>query len=173
MIDRNASREVGAWPRPAQRRRLAGMGLFGAAGLLWAGASFGAPYSYVARAQLTEVKPYFVSQGSPDLPGAGVRAFQPPQATASGVERFEIRWYAHPPGIPPGTVILLESRQERAQLVRNHVLRTTDKSEGYIRSVIDVPAEDVRQAGRVVSWRVRIVWRGQVLSSRDSGNWEG
>ena len=173
MIDRNASRWFGSFPRPARFRRPAGMELVLAAGILWAGAVRAAPYTYVARAHQAEEKPYFVSPGSPDLPGAGVRAVQTPETGSGGIERFEIRWYANPPGIPPGTVILLEARQEHAQLVKNHVLRTTGKSEGYVLSVIDIPAEDIRQAGRVVGWRVRIVWRGQVLSSLDSGNWEG
>ena len=173
MIDRKASRRFGTFPRVVRFPRPASLGLLLAAGSLWAGAGRAAPYTYVAHAHLTEVKPYFVSQGSPDLPGAGVRAFQATATGSAGIERFEIRWYANPPGIPPGTVILLEARQEHAQLVKNHVLRTTGKSEGYILSVIDIPAEDIRQAGRVVGWRVRIVWRGQVLSSRDSGNWEG
>lgn len=153
--------------------RLTGAGLLLATGLCTAGAVRAEPYVYVARAHLTEVKPYFVSQGSPDIPGAGVRLFQEPANDGNGVERFEIRWYANPPGIPPGTVILLESRQERAGSIKNHFLQTTGKSEGYVLSVIDIPAEDIRQAGRVVAWRVRIVWRGQVLTSQDSGNWEG
>lgn len=131
------------------------------------------PYVYVARAHLVDVQRAFVNQSTASMPGAGVRAFQDPETENSGTERFEIRWYANPPGIPPGAVLLLESVQERSPVLKNYILRTTGKSEGHVRSVIEIPPAEVQQAGRVVKWRVRIVWRGRLLDSRASENWEG
>lgn len=130
-----------------------------------------APPVQIPRAQIVEVKPAFRLQGSARFPGAGVRSFRDPEPENSGSERFEIRWYAHPPGVPPGTVLLLETVPERGAAIHNHVLRTAGRSEGYVRSVIDRPAADVRRTGRTLKWRVRIVWRGRVLASRTSGNW--
>lgn len=125
-----------------------------------------------ARAHIVEVTPAFLNQGSASIPGAGVRSFQDSEPESSGTERFEIRWYANPPGLPPGAILLLETVPERSAVVKNHVLRTSARSEGYIRSVIEIPSTEVRRAGRAVKWRVRIVWRGRLLASRASGNWE-
>ncbi|HPY61634.1 MAG TPA: hypothetical protein PLJ22_00650, partial [Kiritimatiellia bacterium] len=88
-----------------------------------------------------------------------------------GRERFDIRWYANPPGIPPGTVLLLETVQERSPVVRSYFLRTTDKSEGNTLSVLEIPPDKVRQGGRVIKWRLRVVWRGKVLATQTSANW--
>jgi hypothetical protein len=131
------------------------------------------PYVYVPRAHLVDVMQTLVGPGSAPMPGAGARSFQEPETPNSGIARFEIRWYANPPGIPPGVVILLESIQERSPLVKNHVLQLNGKSEGYIRSIIEIPPEKVRQAGRVLKWRVRVVWRGKLLASQSSANWDG
>ena len=150
------------------------MGLALAAAAVFAPASVSAePYVYVARAHLVDVERAFVNPTSAPLPGAGVRAFQDPDPEDAGTERFDIRWYANPPGIPPGAVILLEAIQERSPVVRNHVLRTADKSEGHVCSVVEIPSDEVRQGGRVVKWRVRLVWRGKVLSAQTSSNWDG
>ncbi len=142
-----------------------------AAAVLAPGVAHAEPYIYVARAQLVEVGHSFANQTTATVPGAGVRAFQDPDA--GGTERFEIRWYANPPGIPPGAIILLESIQERSPVVKNHVLRTTGKSAGHVRSTIEIPADEIRRGGRVVQWRVRVIWRGQALATQTSPNWEG
>ena len=120
-----------------------------------------------------EVTPAFLNQGTASIPGAGVRSFQDPEPENNGTERFEIRWYANPPGIPPGAVILLECIQERSPRVKNHVLRTTGKSAGHVRSTIEIPADEIRRGGRVVQWRVRVIWRGQALATQTSPNWKG
>lgn len=142
-------------------------------------AAFGAvaaspPLSQVQlpRAHIVEVKPAFLNQGAPSIPGAGVRSFQDPEPENSGTERFEIRWYANPPGVPPGAILLLETLPERSALVKNHIWRTSSRSEGYTRSVIDILSDEVRRAGRAAKWRVRIVWQGHLLASQASGNWE-
>ena len=70
-------------------------------------------------------------------------------------------------------VILFESLQERGSTIKNHILRLNEKSEGHIRSIIEIPPDDVRSAGRVTQWRVRLVWRGNLLASQTSPNWEG
>ena len=62
--------------------------------------------------------------------------------------------------------------QERSPIVKNHVLRTTGKSEGHVRTAIEIPADDVRRAGRVVKWRLRVVWRGAALATAASPNWD-
>jgi hypothetical protein len=131
------------------------------------------PYVYVPRAQLLDVKRAFVHSGTAPLPGAGLHSFRKSETGTSGTERFEVHWYANPPGIPPGVVLLLEFHQERNAGVKNQVLRVNDKSEGNIRSVIEIPPDEVRRAGRVLKWRVRVVWRGRLLASQTSGNWEG
>lgn len=128
---------------------------------------------YVPRAHVVEVNRSFAAPTTTSSPGAGVRAFQTPDAILGGTERFEIRWYANPPGIPPGVVLLLESIQERSATIKNHSLRINRKSEGHIRSEITIPAREVRQAGRVRQWRLRIVWRGRVLATQTSPNWTG
>ena len=131
------------------------------------------PYVYVARAHIVEVKRAFVGAATADIPGAGVRAFQPPGSDLAGSERFEIRWYANPPGIPPGAVVLFEYLQDRQGRVRNQALRLAQKSEGHVRSVVEIPAEDVRRAGRVREWRVSIVWRDRALATQSSDPWTG
>lgn len=128
---------------------------------------------YVPRAHLVNVERAFVTQGISPVPGAGVRAFRDPENETGGTDRFEIQWYANPPGIPPGVVVLLESLQERSAVVKNHILRTTGKSEGHIRSIIEIPSDEIRLAGRVLKWRVRVVWRGRPLASQTSDNWDG
>jgi len=66
---------------------------------------------------------------------------------------------------------MLESLQERNSVVKNHVLRLRQKSEGNIQSIIEISPEEIQQAGRVRQWRVRIIWRGRALASRTSPNW--
>ena len=159
--------------RPSAARKAVLALLVLAAARLAPAAPPAAPYVYVPQAHLVGVERAFIGPGSAPAPGAGVRAFRDPEAENSGTERFEIRWYANPPGIPPGTVLLLESVQERSPLVKNHVLRTTGKSEGNVRSTIEIPSADVRRGGRVVQWRVRVVWRGNALATQASPNWKG
>ena len=131
------------------------------------------PAAYVARAHLVGVERSFVNPATASPPGAGVRAFQDPDAENGGTERFDVHWYANPPGIPPGAVVLLEFVQERSPIVNNRVLRTPGKAEGHVRSTIEIPSADVRRGGRVVQWRVRVVWRGNALATQASPNWEG
>ena len=145
-----------------------------AAAALFLAAPAGAePYVYVARAHLVDVERAFVNPTSAPLPGAGVRAFQDPDPEDAGAERFEIRWYANPPGIPPGAVVLLEFVQERSPIVKNRSLRTTGKSEGHVRATFEIPAAEIRRGGRIVQWRVRVVWRGTALAAQASPNWQG
>lgn len=144
-----------------------------AAILIGPGRAAAGPNAYVARAQIVEVNRSFVPQSAGGVPGAGVRAFRDPEAESGGQERFEIRWYAQPPGIPPGAVLLLESVQERSPLVKNHTHRTAGKSEGHVRTAIEIPAAEIRRAGRVVKWRVRVIWRGRALATAASPNWDG
>jgi hypothetical protein len=131
------------------------------------------PYVYVARAHLVEVEKAYVTRGTAPMPGAGVRAFEDTGTESSGTERFEIRWYANPPGIPPGVVVMLESIQENSATIKNHMVRLNAKSEGHIRSVIEIPPDEVQLAGRVLKWRVRVIWRGRLLASQASDNWDG
>jgi hypothetical protein len=138
-----------------------------------AGAPGVPPYMYEPRAHFVSVDRTFAGPGNAPAPGAGVYAFRDPEAEAEGTERFEIRWYAQPPGIPPGVVMLLESIPERSPVVKNHVLRFNERSEGHIRSVIEIPADEVRQTGRILKWRVRVIWRGRLLASQASDNWDG
>ena len=130
------------------------------------------PAGYVARAQIVAVDHAFIQQSSVAVPGAGVRAFRDPEVESGGQERFDVRWYAHPPGIPPGTVLLLETVQDRSPAVKHRVRRTTGKPEGHVRTAIEIPADDVRRAGRVVKWRLRVVWRGAALATAASPNWD-
>jgi len=127
---------------------------------------------YAARAHITGVEHSFLNQRATPIPGAGLRSFQNPDMENSGTERFDIRWHANPPGIPPGALIMLESVQARNPVVKNHLLRLHQKSEGNIQSIIEIPAEEIRPAGRILKWRVRIIWRGRALASRTSPNWE-
>ena len=162
-----------AFSRPSVARSSALAFLLLAAAACAVPASFAEPYVYVARANLQSVDHSFVSRGTTAMPGAGVRAFEDPDGANSGTERFEIRWFANSPGIPPGVLVLLESLQERSPIVKNHVLRIPTKSEGYVRSVIEISSEEIQQAGRTQQWRVRIIWRGRLLASQTSANWGG
>ena len=128
---------------------------------------------YVPQAHFVDVQRSFVPSGTAAVPGAGVRAFQDPEPEAGGTERFELRWYANPPGLPPGVVLLLETIQERSATIKNHVLRSDRKSEGHVRSVIEITPEQIRQAGRILKWRARIVWRGRLLATRTCPDWDG
>lgn len=132
-----------------------------------------APYVYEARAHLVDVVRAYVSTGDSPMPGAGVRAFEDSDEPVGGTERFEIRWYANSPGIPPGVVVWLEAIQEHSPVIKNHYLRVDGKSEGHVRSIIEIPPDQIRRAGRVVKWRIRVVWRGRLLASQASANWEG
>lgn len=155
-------------------RRAAGIGCALAAAVAFAPGSVVAdPAGYVARAQIVGVDQSFVPQATVAVPGAGVRAFRDPEGEDGGQERFDVRWYAHPPGIPPGAVLLLETVQERSSLVKNHVRRTTVKSEGHVRTAIEIPASEIRRAGRIVKWRLRVIWRGHALATAASSNWDG
>jgi hypothetical protein len=131
------------------------------------------PAAYVARAQIVGVDRVFLQQSAGGVPGAGVRAFRDPEAEGGGRERFDVRWYAVPPGIPPGAVLLLETVQERSPVVKNHVRRTAGKSEGHVRTTIEIPAAEIRRAGRVAKWRLRVIWRGNALATAASPNWDG
>jgi hypothetical protein len=75
--------------------------------------------------------------------------------------------------IPPGVLLLLESIQEHSATVKNHSVRIDGKSEGHMRSTIEIPAAEIRQAGRIRKWRLRIIWRGRLLASQASADWEG
>ncbi len=126
---------------------------------------------YTPQAHITSVDRSFISQGITPASGAGIRFFEDPDSGNSGTERFDIRWYANPPGLPPGVIVMVETQQERNSVIKNHILRLTQKSEGNLLSVIEVPPEEIRQAGRVLQWRVRIIWRGKALASQVSQNW--
>ncbi len=162
---------LAARTRPSVPRRLAWA--CAPALLLLLSTASAAPYVYVARAHFLEVNQAFVNQGTAPAPGAGIHAFQDPDIEDRGTECFEIRWYANPPGVPPGAVLLLECVHRQSPVVKNHVLRTSGKSEGHTRSVIEIPPDEVRKTGRVLKWRARIVWRGTVLDTRTSENWDG
>ncbi len=107
------------------------------------------------------------------MPGAGVRAFQNPERKDGGSERIDIHWYANPPGLPPGTVLLFECVQNRSPSIRNRTLRISEKAEGHIRSVIEIPTDEIRKDGRIREWRVSLVWRGRILDRQTSLNWQG
>ena len=158
--------------RPSAARGFSCAALGWLAAVLAAGAATPPPPSSLPRAQVVDVKVAFLQQGSVRHSGAGVRSFRDPDPESGGSERFDVRWYANPPGIPPGAVLLLETVPERGAAVKNHVLRTTANSQGYVRSAIDVPAAEIRRSGRTRDWRLRIVWRGRVLASRTSPGWE-
>ncbi len=125
------------------------------------------------RAHVVRVDRSYLAPRTAPLSGAGVRAFQPPANTPSGTERFDIHWYANPPGIPPGVVLLLESIPERGASIKNHSVQISTKSEGHLHSVIEVPAREIRQAGRIREWRLRLIFRGTLLAQETSPGWEG
>jgi hypothetical protein len=123
------------------------------------------------RAHVVKVERAFLSSGSAAMSGAGVRAFDDPEPETRGLERFDIRWYANPPGIQPGAVVLVEVVQAQSSSVYNRVLRIPDRAEGHVRSIVEIPAEAIQRAGRVRAWRVSVAWRGQILARQSSPNW--
>ena len=131
------------------------------------------PETPLPRARLLDVSSAFLQSGDAPMPGAGVRAFQVPEPDGSGTERFDIRWYAAPPGLPAGAVLLLECIQDRSPAIRNRVLRLPEQTQGHARCAIEIPPEAIREAGRVRHWRLSLVWRGRVLDRQTSPHWEG
>ncbi len=125
------------------------------------------------RARLIQVERVSAPATLPALPGAGVRPFAAPEEGSTRAERFEIDWYANPPGVPPGAVVLLESVFERRGGIKNHVQRLPGQVIGPARAVFEIPAEEIRQSGRILKWRVRVVWRGRLLASLASPDWDG
>jgi len=133
-----------------------------------------APASAAApRAQLITVDLRFLEAGTAEIPGAGVRAFQDSLPAEAGTERIDIHWHASPPGVPPGTVLLLECLQGHSPSVRNRTVSIPSATEGHVHSVIEIPPDDIRKDGRIRQWRVSLVWRGRILDRRASRNWEG
>ena len=125
------------------------------------------------RADLLDVEKTAVRPpASMSIPGAAVRAFRDEDDSAPEVERYTLRWFVHPPGIPSAGVVLFEYVQERNPLVKNRVLRIPDRSNGHAQDQIEIPSEDIRRDGSVQRWRATIAWRGNVLSRRTSGNWQ-
>lgn len=103
--------------------------------------------------------------------GAGVR---PPHASALAgeSEKVTVQWFARSPGIPPGAIVMLETIASRQPTVKNHVYRTTAKSDGDQTTCFDIPSDQTRAAGSIDEWRVRIIWRGHALATRTSPGWE-
>jgi hypothetical protein len=125
------------------------------------------------QARFVKIERAFLASGPAPAPGAGVRSFEDSSPEAGGLERFDIRWYANPPGIPPGAVILLEAVQTYSPSVYNQAVRIPDRAQGHIRSVVEIPPEDIRRAGRVREWRISVVFRGRILARQTSPNWKG
>ncbi len=125
------------------------------------------------RAHVVRIDRSYIAPKSAPLSGAGVRSFHSPAESSSGIERFDIHWYATPPGIPPGVVLLLETVPQQGATVKNHTLRTDARSEGHVHSVMEIPSREIRLAGRIREWRLRLVFRGALLAQETSPGWEG
>lgn len=104
--------------------------------------------------------------------GAGVRAPHQPSSANGKAEQIAVEWFAHSPGIPPGTIVMLETIARRQTIVRNHIHRTSGKSEGNRTALFEIPPGQTRADGPVGEWRVRIIWRGRALATRASAGWE-
>lgn len=122
-------------------------------------------------AEILQVQRSLLSTGAPSIPGAGVRVFQEPTAETAGSERFDIRWMAHPPGIPPGTIVQLEAIQARSPTVQNKVQGLSGRTEGVTHTTLEIPAREIQRAGQVHAWRISIAWRGHILARQASPNW--
>lgn len=122
-------------------------------------------------AEIIQVQRSLLSTGTPSIPGAGVRAFQEPASETADNERFDIRWMAHPPGIPPGAIVQLEAIQARSTTVQNQIRGLTGRIEGLTQTTLEIPAREIQRAGRVQAWRISIAWRGHILARQSSPNW--
>lgn len=123
------------------------------------------------RAHIEQINRRFVPARQAESEGAGVRMFRDDAPGDRGSEQFDIRWYANPPGLPGGALLLLETVSTQAPVVRNYTLQLTQHTEGHIHSILDIPAADVRKNGRIDKWRLRIIWRGHLLAGQTSSNW--
>lgn len=140
----------------------------------------GAPVSPVPRspsarlalsAEILQVHRSLASTGTPTIPGAGVRSFQEPASETSGSERFDVRWTAHPPGLPPGAIVQLEAIQTHSPAIQNQVVHLARRTEGLTHTTLEIPAREIQRAGRVHAWRISIAWRGHILARQSSPNW--
>lgn len=122
-------------------------------------------------ADILHVYRSLASTGTPTIPGAGVRSFQEPASETAGSERFDIRWVAHPPGLPPGAIIQLEAIQARSPAVQNQVVGLARRTAGVTHTTLEIPARQIQRAGRVHAWRISIAWRGHILARQSSPNW--
>jgi hypothetical protein len=122
-------------------------------------------------AEILEVHRSLASTGTPVIPGASVRRFREPGAETAGSERFDIRWVAHPPGLPPGAIVQLEAIQVHSPTVQNQVMRLAGRTAGLTLTTLEISARQIQRAGRVHAWRISIAWRGHILARQSSPNW--
>lgn len=122
-------------------------------------------------AHLTGVERFFLRRPSPSFSGAAVRAFADAPDPSDGSERFDVLWFANPPGFPSPGIVLFEYVLERSSSIQNRLAPIPARSQGPIRSSVEIPADEIRRAGRVDSWRASLVWKGHVLARLHSHNW--
>ena len=148
-------------------------------GLAFAASLFAVAFSFAASPPQLQpplghfmgVERFFLRSPSPSFSGAAVRAFSDAPDSSDGSERFDFLWYANPPGFPSPGIVLLEYSLERSSAIQNRLVPIPVRSQGQVRSVVEIPADEIRRAGRVARWRASLVWQGHVLARLHSPNW--
>lgn len=123
-------------------------------------------------AAITGIRQHFIQQESTSIPsGAGVRSFSTPPIGREGHIEFHVDWYAYPPGVPVQTLFLLEYLLQGQSRIRsiNQTLPIT--VQGYQKMVMSIPADVIRNGGKVLAWRLTISWRGKMLAQQASEYW--
>lgn len=129
------------------------------------------------RATITDVREFFLqddnSTGAMNaIGGARVRAFDPAPVAEQGRMEYDIHWYAHPPGVPPGLLFLFEYTLQNGNRIFTKHLSLRHHIEGYQKLAFIIPAEELASGGRVKTWRMSILFRGKILDQRTSKYWE-
>jgi hypothetical protein len=91
---------------------------------------------------------------------------------ATGAETFEVVWSPPPAGLEAGAVVLFEYRHRDDEQVRRLTRKYAFPVEGERKATFVVKSADAPGAGPVGMWRVRLVYKGQVLAESTTANWE-
>ena len=70
---------------------------------------------------------FFLRRPSPSFSGAAVRAFADAPDPSDGSERFDVLWFANPPGFPSPGIVLFEYVLERSSSIQNRLAPNTDR----------------------------------------------
>jgi hypothetical protein len=92
------------------------------------------------------------------------------EAAPSSRAVLDVEWQTPRSGLPAGTVVQFDYRRDRETRVRTQEVRYDEALRGDVKTRFTVPL-GAGGAGRVASWRVRVLQAGRVLDERNSASW--